>query len=60
MHSLLNSQTLPVIGLAITKTIGPYSFAQRTSDMVSISQGPSPWNKKREGLSTNYLFIPLR
>ncbi len=46
MCRLLNSQTLPVIGLAITMAIGPYSFAQRTANTDSISQKPSQLNQK--------------
>ncbi|WP_206285923.1 serine hydrolase domain-containing protein [Yeosuana marina] len=46
MQSLLNSQFLPVIGLATIMAIGPCSFAQRTSNTDSISQKPSQWNQK--------------
>ncbi len=45
MCRLVNSQILPVIGLAITMTIGPYSFAQQTSNEDSISQEPSQLNQ---------------
>jgi CubicO group peptidase (beta-lactamase class C family) len=46
IRSLLNSQFLPVFGLAITMTIGSSSFAQRTSNTDSISQEPSQRNQK--------------
>ena len=44
MRTLLNSQILSVVGLAITLTLGSYSFAQQTSNPDSISQKPSQWN----------------
>ncbi len=46
MCRLLNSQILPVIGLAITMTIGPYTFAQQTSKTDSISQESSQLNQQ--------------
>jgi len=46
MRSLLNSQTLPCIGLAVIMTIGPFSFAQQTSNTNSISREQSQWNQK--------------
>ena len=46
MQSLLNSQFLPVLGLAITMSIGSSSYAQRTSSTDSISQESPKWNQK--------------
>ena len=46
MCRLLNSQILPIIGLAITMTIGPYSFAQHTSKTDSILQESSQLNQQ--------------
>ena len=46
MHTLLNSQILSVVSLAITLTFGSSSFAQRTSDPDSISQKSSQWNQE--------------
>ena len=46
MRSLLNSKTLRVLGLAIIMTLGPYSFAQRTSSTDSVSQEQSQRNQK--------------
>ncbi|MGB7786949.1 MAG: serine hydrolase [Salinimicrobium sp.] len=46
MRSFLNSRTLPLIGLAIMMTIGPCSFAQRTTNTDSISQETPQGNQK--------------
>ncbi len=46
MCRLLNSQILPVIGFAITMTIGPHTFAQHTSKTDSIAQESSQLSQK--------------
>jgi CubicO group peptidase (beta-lactamase class C family) len=46
MRTLLNSQILSVVGLAITLTFSSSSFAQRTSNPDSISNKSSQWNQE--------------
>ena len=43
MRVLLNSQNLPIVGLAIALIVGSSSLAQQTSDNDSIAQRPSQW-----------------
>ncbi len=44
MRTLLNSQTLSVVGLAIAQTLGSCSFAQHPSNPDSVSPKPSQLN----------------
>ncbi len=46
MRTLLNSQVLSFIALAVTVIFGSSSFAQRTSNPDSISKKSSQWNQE--------------
>lgn len=59
MGTLLNSQILSVVGLAITLTLGSSSFAQQTPNQDSSSQKSSEWNPEEHDVTAGDKILEL-